>query len=105
MNPLKQRGYTSNSDLADRLHAPPAKRGVYAFPHDSFNFFLVTTKMYGAETLDYRKYHYIKDKDGNKVPYNNKIHISEKIRTYNNYAIINNKPRYITYSGKGICLK
>ena len=69
ISPVKQEGYNKlNSDL---YHAPPAKKGIYAFVENHLEFFLLGGKMsaYGAK---HAKYESIKNRStGEKIKITN----------------------------------
>ena len=124
LSPVVQKGYTLDPNKRG-YHTPPARKGFYSFIWPYYEFFLLGGN-YSVLNTKYKnknaKYEYLKDKDGNKIKYDEenpklKKHllqgksgdykrdmgypeISWKIYEFNGYAAIKKSPKIFSYTGE-----
>ena len=128
LSPVIQKGYTTNPDERG-FHTPPARKGFYAFIWPYYDLFLIGGE-YSRLGTKYKnaKYEYLKDKNGNKIPYEfnengtilndflkkhcvqgkignfkrgyGEYEISWKIYEVNGFAAIKKRPKIFTHTGE-----
>jgi len=64
LSSVKQKGYSSDTD---NYHAPPCKRGFYAFLYPYYEPFLLSGYDFSGITTKHSKFERLKDKKGNPV--------------------------------------
>lgn len=64
LSPVKQKGYTKEMET---FHAPPCKKGFYAFLHPYYEPFLLSGSEYSGLGTKHSKFERVKDKDGNII--------------------------------------
>lgn len=62
LSPVNQKGYTTKNMS---IHQPPARKGIYAFPYNKIETFLINMQKPCGAPSNYAQY--VKDKDGNPI--------------------------------------
>lgn len=120
LSSVTQKGYGK-----DGYHSPPVKRGLYAFPYNCIEHFLITNtrphnKSKRMEFIADCRFTYVKDSNGNRIKYGTVSHdnyfneIDKNVvnlkygkmpiehlnyRYHNKYLIKLDKPKKFKYSG------
>jgi hypothetical protein len=65
LSPVKQKGYGS-----DTYHAPPARKGIYAFVFPYIEKFLIGASEYSGVSAKHGKFDWVKDRHGSRIDSN-----------------------------------
>ena len=66
LSPVKQKGFTTSDDAS--FHAPPTRKGIYAFPKGYIELFLLGGGYGDPKNKDgSNRFTYVKDKDGKRI--------------------------------------
>lgn len=69
LSPVKQKGFTTNPE--ESFHSPPARKGIYAFPKNYIDIFLLGGEYANPKNKNKaNRFSYVKDKQGNKITNN-----------------------------------